>query len=207
MSLDAALLQKFRIVFLKLRTLTNQQRFFVFNIIDQNEAIHVNRIVELSKMDQPIVSQTIAVLRKAQFVTNTQNKKFVHYHTNKNEIIKMIKMTLEYYNIIWDEHSETKTAAELLTQYYNYINDFHNVLKIILKENRLKIIELLITKKRLSVNETAEIMNQKQPITSQNLQILKSIEIINNLKEGRQVVYSLNVEKWEMLKNSIERYF
>lgn len=207
MSLDAALLQKFRIVFLKLRTLTNQQRFFVFNIIDQNEAIHVNRIVELSKMDQPIVSQTIAVLRKAQFVTNTQNKKFVHYHTNKNEIIKMIKMTLEYYKITWDEHSETKTAAELLTQYYNYINDFHNVLKIILKENRLRIIELLITKERLSVNETAEIMNQKQPITSQNLQILKSIEIINNLKEGRQVVYSLNVEKWEALIKSIERYF
>lgn len=204
MKIEPAFLNQLKIVFLKLRTITSQQRFFIFNLIDQNQGAYVNKIVELSKMDQPIVSQNIAVLRKAKFITSLQNNKNVSYTTNLPEIIKTTKLVCEINSLNINLNG---TAAEIVTQNFSSYNESYNCIKIIIKENRIKILELLIEKEYRSVNELAEISNQKQSVTSQNLQILKSIGLISDKKKGRQVLYSINSENWEKLVQSINNYF
>ena len=68
MIFDPILLQKYRLMYLKLRAITSPSRYYILNIIKNNPEINVTGLVEITNMEQPIVSQHLAVLKKASLV-------------------------------------------------------------------------------------------------------------------------------------------
>ena len=59
-------------------------------------------------------------------------------------------------------------------------------------ENRYRILEALMRGPR-TVNEIAAKLGLAQPIVSQNLKILKSAELVDAERQGKEVYYSINV--------------
>jgi ArsR family transcriptional regulator, arsenate/arsenite/antimonite-responsive transcriptional repressor len=191
------ILQKLRLAFLQLRTITNPNRYFIFNIIEQNEPINVTDIANISNMDQPIVSQLISVLRKSNFVTAKQENKKVYYTHNKQEVQSIIHFSIRLLGT-------TNTDAHLeLKENYANVHQAYKILKILLHPGRLSLLEILGKKEEISVNEMVEISKMKQSISSQNLSILKELNFVNLRKEGKHSYYSLNRETIRKLKESL----
>ncbi|HMR00874.1 MAG TPA: metalloregulator ArsR/SmtB family transcription factor [Candidatus Gracilibacteria bacterium] len=59
-------------------------------------------------------------------------------------------------------------------------------------ENRYRILEALMGGP-LTVGEIAEIVSMNQPAVSQNLKVLKSSELVEDKRRGKEVFYSVNV--------------
>ncbi|MCA9373544.1 MAG: metalloregulator ArsR/SmtB family transcription factor [Candidatus Gracilibacteria bacterium] len=59
-------------------------------------------------------------------------------------------------------------------------------------ENRYRILEALMDGP-LTVGEIAEIVSMNQPAVSQNLKVLKSSELVEDKRRGKEVFYSVNV--------------
>ena len=74
---------------------------------------------------------------------------------------------------------------------------------------RLKIIRILASKMedKLCVNDLVEKFGISQPAVSQHLKILKTIGILNSVKEGYKVYYSINADSLMKYKHSIDILF
>jgi DNA-binding transcriptional ArsR family regulator len=58
---------------------------------------------------------------------------------------------------------------------------------------RIKILNLIIERKSISVNEILEALNSEASITSQNLKILKDVNLVNIEKQGKFIYYKPNL--------------
>ena len=83
MIFDPQSLQKYRLIYLKLRAVSGSSRFYLLSLINNQTSINVGKIVELTNMEQPIVSQHLAVLKKAELVEVIAMKKERYYRINK----------------------------------------------------------------------------------------------------------------------------
>ncbi|ERK60195.1 cadmium efflux system accessory family protein [Gemella bergeri ATCC 700627] len=80
----------------------------------------------------------------------------------------------------------------------------YNFLNLIADKRRIDII-YLIMKKRLCVQDIAEIINETVANTSYHLQQLKKGNIVKVEKEGKEVFYSLSDKHvYEILENVLE---
>ncbi|AXI26994.1 MULTISPECIES: ArsR/SmtB family transcription factor [Gemella] len=80
----------------------------------------------------------------------------------------------------------------------------YNFLNLIADKRRIDII-YLIMKKRLCVQDIAEIINETVANTSYHLQQLKKGNIVKAEKEGKEVFYSLSDKHvYEILENVLE---
>jgi len=182
-------LSEIRLKYLQLRTITNSSRYYIYNIIRKQESIHVTEICRISNLSQPIVSQNISTLRKANLVETNQIDKFVYYSTNNFEIQKLIIYSQSISN------KETKTDSKELSENYVLLREAYCFLKSILNPGRLSVLEILNRSGELSVNQISAKTQLGQSIVSQHLSNLKTSNLVFSKKLGKQVLYKTNIEK------------
>ena len=59
-------------------------------------------------------------------------------------------------------------------------------------ENRFRILEVIMKKPR-TVGEISKLVKLPQPAVSQHLKVLKSASLVENVRRGQKVVYTVNV--------------
>ncbi|MFN5849249.1 MAG: ArsR/SmtB family transcription factor [Chitinophagales bacterium] len=192
MIFDPIRLQKFRLMFLKLRAISGSSRYFILNIINNQELISVGKLVELTNMDQPIVSQHLAVLKKADLVFAKALKKERHYCINKSELDKLVFFCQRL-------RGENEEIAVELNNAYSRVLEAYKYFKFLLHPGRMSLIEIMNRRGLSSVNELAEISKQSQSIASQNLKVLKDLALLIKKEDGRRIIYSLNKERIDAL--------
>lgn len=200
MIFDPALLQKYRLAFLKLRAISGSSRFFILNIIRTNESINVGKIVSIANIEQPIVSQLLSVLKKANFVKVRADKKEKHYSLNQAEIDSIIAFSVAF-------TENNKKADVILSDCYPQILQAYSSLKYLLNPGRMILLEFLDKKGETTVGELSEATQLSQSIVSQNLSVLKNLGVANNRLEGRKSIYFLNKNALAEYKYLIEKHF
>jgi DNA-binding transcriptional ArsR family regulator len=60
-------------------------------------------------------------------------------------------------------------------------------------ENRFTILQTIM-KKPCTVGEIAKLSRLTQPAVSQHLKVLKSVNLVENTRNGQEVLYSVNTE-------------
>jgi ArsR family transcriptional regulator len=66
--------------------------------------------------------------------------------------------------------------------------------------NRLKIIALILREKEVCVCEICDTLKLSQPLVSRHLKLLKEIGLLDALKEGKWVIYTLRKERSVLLE-------
>lgn len=199
MIFDPLRLQKYRLIYLKLRAVSGTSRFYLLSLINNQSSLNVGKIVELTNMDQAIVSQQLSVLKKADLVQVEAKKKERYYQVNRIEIEKMIALCARLRN------EEDLKAIELKNA-YSKIFETYKYLKLLLNPVRLALLEIIDRNGPASVNELANLSGQSQSITSQNLKLLASFDFISKKEEGRKSIYNLNSSRFEFLNSIIDNY-
>jgi DNA-binding transcriptional ArsR family regulator len=199
MIFDPQSLQKYRLIYLKLRAVSGSSRFYLLSLINNQNSVNVGQIVEQTKMEQAIVSQHLAVLKKADLVEVMAKKKERFYSINKVEIEKVISLCKHLRKISEPTEIELKNAYSKISEAYKYF-------KLLLHPVRLALIEIMDRKGAASVNELAELSGQSQSIISQNLKLLLELDLVTKKEEGRKSIYSLNTEQLRYLHSLVEKY-
>lgn len=85
------------------------------------------------------------------------------------------------------------------------LNEMAKVLKAIGNTHRLKIVQLLLIKKELTVNEICEqLKNCEQSLLSHHLAALKDAGVLACRKEGRKIYYFPAKAEIKILLNCLE---
>lgn len=71
---------------------------------------------------------------------------------------------------------------------------------------RIKILNLIIEKKSISVNEILETLQSEASITSQNLKILKDVNLVHIEKQGKFIYYKPNLPLIENFAKQINDF-
>lgn len=80
-------------------------------------------------------------------------------------------------------------------------------LKILAHPSRLQIVQLLLTGKRLSVNEIAKACDLAQPTTSDHLKLMQRCGFLVNEREGRTIYYTIAEPHLKDIMNCMQRRF
>ena len=64
-------------------------------------------------------------------------------------------------------------------------------LRILAHPNRLQIVQMLLTRKKYSVNDIAEACELAQPTTSDHLRLMQRCGLLNSEKDGRRNYYGV----------------
>jgi DNA-binding transcriptional ArsR family regulator len=84
----------------------------------------------------------------------------------------------------------------ILSQTFNALSD----------QSRRKILELL-KKRDLAAGEIGEHFDFTAPTLSHHLSVLKEAELVSARREGRQIVYSLNLSVFEEAAEKVIKFF
>lgn len=85
------------------------------------------------------------------------------------------------------------TLEQLLTTYMpsdKALRDISEFFAVFSQETRIKII-ILLSVSELNVNDIANIMHQNQSTISHQLRILKDRKIVNSVRKGKEIFYSV----------------
>lgn len=80
------------------------------------------------------------------------------------------------------------------------VKDTALILRAILNKFRLEILEIIHEKKSVSVTAIYTALKYTQAVTSQQLRILRDAGIVNNVKKGKEVLYSINYPRLEQIQ-------
>ena len=86
------------------------------------------------------------------------------------------------------------------------INKNIDILKVLADGTRLKIISLL-SKQEMAVCELIEALNLSQPAVSHHLKLLKQAGLIQDNREGKWILYTINQEKFYLCTQDLENFF
>lgn len=103
----------------------------------------------------------------------------------------------------------SKTTKEVATSAKVEINvkkitSAGNLFKAVSHPLRLKIISFIEKQQETCVNSIYNTLKLEQSITSQHLKTLRSLEVVNARKDGKKVMYSVNVKKFQAINNALE---
>lgn len=82
----------------------------------------------------------------------------------------------------------------------------NNTFQALSDPTRRKILELL-KKKDMSVSEIAENFSITLPSLSHHLNKLKSAELVTSMRNGQEIIYSLNLSTFEEVAKIIIKFF
>jgi DNA-binding transcriptional ArsR family regulator len=80
---------------LTLRALNHKLRQQLLKLIDEEKKITVTEIYIKLKLEQSVVSQHLAILRKAEIVSTERDRRFVYYIVNHKRIKEINKVVGE----------------------------------------------------------------------------------------------------------------
>lgn len=78
------------------------------------------------------------------------------------------------------------------------------VLRAVKNKHRQQIISALLANKEISVNALCEKVTMQQSIVSQHLAILRNVKLVNTMRNGKQVFYSVNENNLKLLLNCMQ---
>ncbi|SDZ77962.1 DNA-binding transcriptional regulator, ArsR family [Arachidicoccus rhizosphaerae] len=73
-----------------LRAINHKLRLQVIKLIQENEKITVTEIYVKLRLEQSVVSQHLAILRRAGLVTTQRDGKFIYYTINYNRMTELV---------------------------------------------------------------------------------------------------------------------
>ena len=86
---------KLRRAVLTLRAINHSLRKQLICMIDEKRKMTVTEIYNALKIEQPVVSQHLGILRKADIVVTDRNGKFIFYSINKKRIAEIADLVEE----------------------------------------------------------------------------------------------------------------
>jgi DNA-binding transcriptional ArsR family regulator len=86
LKIDVLQLKKAALV---LRAINHKLRQQTLRLIHQNGKMTVTEIYVNLRLEQSVVSQHLAILRKAGFVVTTRNGKFIYYSVNEDRLAEV----------------------------------------------------------------------------------------------------------------------
>ena len=78
-----------------LRAINHKLRLQILKLIQSEEKISVTEIYVKLRLEQSVVSQHLAILRRAGFVTTTRDGKFIYYNINYSRLEYVVKIVDE----------------------------------------------------------------------------------------------------------------
>src|SRR5436309_141114 len=81
-----------------LRSVNHKLRQKILMLIDEHEKITVTEIYVKLRLEQPVASQHLAILRKAGFVVTERDGKFIYYRVNYNRLDDLNNFVQELLN-------------------------------------------------------------------------------------------------------------
>lgn len=78
-----------------LRAINHKLRLQILKLIQTEEKITVTEIYVKLRLEQSVVSQHLAILRRAGFVTTKREGKFIFYNINHNRLEYIVKIVDE----------------------------------------------------------------------------------------------------------------
>lgn len=81
-----------------LRSVNHMLRQKILTLIDEHEKITVTDIYVKLRLEQPVASQHLAILRKTGFVVTERDGKFIYYKVNYNRIEDLNNFVQELLN-------------------------------------------------------------------------------------------------------------
>lgn len=73
-----------------LRAINHKLRLQIIKLIQENEKITVTEIYVKLRLEQSVVSQHLAILRRAALVTTQRDGKFIYYTINYNRMQELV---------------------------------------------------------------------------------------------------------------------
>ncbi len=89
-NLDFYTIKKAQILY---RAINNPVRKKMLSLIDSKNKMTVSELTLELRMEQPIISQHVAILRKANFLHSNRVGKFIWYSINYGQIERVIQVT------------------------------------------------------------------------------------------------------------------
>lgn len=86
------------------------------------------------------------------------------------------------------------------------INRNIEILKVLADGTRLKII-LLLSKQEMAVCELIAALNLSQPAVSHHLKLLKQAGLIQDNREGKWILYTINKENFNICTQDLKTFF
>lgn len=75
------------------RALNNNMRKRILRLLDTHNKMTVSELTGELRIEQPIVSQHLGILRKAHFVTSTRSGKYIWYSINYEQVEHATQIT------------------------------------------------------------------------------------------------------------------
>jgi DNA-binding transcriptional ArsR family regulator len=85
------------------------------------------------------------------------------------------------------------------------MKDLAQLFKLLADETRLRILDMLGSRKELCVRELWERLGQSQPAVSHHLGLLRMAGLVDTRHEGKHVYYRIDRERFEQLMAMIQR--
>lgn len=89
-NLDFLAMRKAQLIY---RALNNNIRQRILYLLDANTKMTVTVLTDEMRIEQPVVSQHLGVLRKAQLVTCSRSGKYIWYSVNYEQVEKVVQIT------------------------------------------------------------------------------------------------------------------
>ena len=196
--------QKYRLLSLKLKTLTHPIRISLLNALDHEEKKFVGELSAEIGIEQAIISQHLAALRKAKWIIPHSDKKFVFYSIHTAELLKIINFCRQFEGLDRIETIEEPITSVLSAHFIPLINCEKRI-KAIENKHRIHIINAL-RGRRWNVSQIMSHLQCGQSILSQHLRIMKDHHWVYHQKEGSSVFYTLNEDQIDQLDTLIEEF-
>ena len=78
-----------------LRAVNHKLRLQILKLIQSEEKISVTEIYVKLRLEQSVVSQHLAILRRARFVNTTRDGKFIYYNINHDRLDYVVNIVDE----------------------------------------------------------------------------------------------------------------
>lgn len=81
------------------------------------------------------------------------------------------------------------------------------LLRVVTHPLRLEILSFISQKKETTVNSMVEELRIDQSIVSQQIRLLKDMQLITGTRQGKFIFYKVDFEKIEKIKNIIDTHY
>jgi DNA-binding transcriptional ArsR family regulator len=191
----------FRKCLIDIRTINNGIRHDLINLIFRGKEICVTDMYVKLRLEQSVVSQHLAALKTLNFISFRRSGKNIYYSLN----IDVIQRNLDFINNLTESD-----GAHITDQGIDFgeVNFAFEILRVLSHDLRLLIIDTIVNNdNNINVNSIYTSLKIEQSITSQHLKMIRDIKLCETHKKGKNIFYSIHLDKLERIKNNIKAFY
>lgn len=185
---------------LAIRAINHPIRQDLIRIILEGKTISVTTLFIQLRLEQSVVSQHLAILRRVNILKTKRDGKNIYYSVN----IEEIKRIIGYANDLLLEKKSLSVSETSIE--FGDTDNAYNSLRVLAHDLRLKILNYIYGAKEINVNSIYNSLGLEQSITSQHLKLLRDEKYVKTRKEGKKIYYCLNIERIKQVTNAVNEY-